>query len=303
MFPYLSPAFQRFIAPAQERAEFWRTTLGFIFVVTIFLIAAVVLALGTTIIGEIFTPGLGESLMYEIQSGQTIFATLSSLGLIALMIPALWLVLRLLHKRSLRTLLGPSGKIIWRLWLGAAAVILVLAVVDAIATFASAELTQQMSFLKWTAWLAPSLVLLFLQTTAEEMVFRGYLLQQLAARFKSRWIWWVLPSVIFGAFHWNPVTFGANAWMVVGTTTLMGLILSDITARFGSLSPAMGLHFANNLVVMLLMNSPGQLSGMSLYLYGIDLKSPQLATSMLVSLVAMTFGYAIFMLIMRRRRL
>ena len=303
MFPYLSPAFQRFIAPAQERAEFWRTTLGFILVVTIFLIAAVVLAIGTTIIGELFTPGLGESLMYEIQSGQTIFATLSSLGLIALMIPALWLVLRLLHKRSLRTLLGPSGKINWRLWRGAAVVILILAAVDAIATFASTELTQQMSFVKWTAWLAPSLVLLFLQTTAEELVFRGYLLQQLAARFKSRWIWWVLPSVIFGAFHWNPVTFGANAWMVVGTTTLMGLILSDITARFGSLSPAMGLHFANNLVVMLLMNSPGQLSGMSLYLYGIDLKSPQLATSMLVSLVAMTFGYAIFMLIMRRRRL
>ena len=112
-----------------------------------------------------------------------------------------------------------------------------------------------------------------------------------------------MPSLIFGAFHWNPVTYGVNAWMVVGTTTLMGLILSDITARFGSLSPAMGLHFANNLVVMVLMNSPGQLSGLSLYLYGIDLKSPQLGNSMLISLAAMTFAYAIFMLIMRRRRL
>ncbi len=303
MFPHFSPAFQRFVAPAQDRPEIWRTVLGIILVFAIFLGITLGLGLAAAFLGEYIEPGLGQSIMYQIEGGRTIFATFTMLGLIATMIPALWLVLRVLHKRPLRTLLGPSGRINWRLWKNAAAIILILAAIDAIATYVSTDLVQQMPLIKWLTWLAPALLLLFLQTTAEEMVFRGYLQQQLAARFKSRWIWWVLPSAIFGIAHFNPGQFGANAWIVVAITTLMGLILADVTARFGSLSPAMGLHFANNLVVMLFMNTPGQLSGMSFYLYSMDMQSTELKSAMLVSLAALLIGYGIFMLIMRRRRL
>lgn len=303
MFPHFSPAFQRFVAPAQKRSEIWRTILGFVLVFALFLLTTLHLGLGTAFLGEFIEPGLGESLIREVGEGRTIFATFAMLTLIATMIPSLWLILRFLHKRPLRTLLGPSGKVDWRLWKGAAAIILILAAIDATATYLSTDLVQQMPLLKWLSWLAPALFILFLQTTAEEMVFRGYLQQQLAARFKSRWIWWVLPSAIFGLGHFNPALFGGNAWIVVAITMLMGLILADVTARFGSLSPAMGLHFANNLVVMLFMNTPGQLSGMSLYLYSMDMQSTELKYAMLVSLSAMLVGYVIFMLIMRQRRL
>jgi len=303
MFPHFSPAFQRFVAPAQERAEIWRTLIGIGLVFGLFLLTTIVLGLLTAIGGEVLQPGLGERLMREVEEGRTIFATLAMLALISSFIPALWLVLRFLHKRKLRTLLGPSGKIDWRLWKFAAGIILLLAVVDAVTTFATTDLVQQMPLTKWLTWLAPSLLFLFLQTSAEELVFRGYLQQQLAARFKSRWIWWFLPSALFGIGHFNPALFGGNAILVVAITTLMGLILADITARFGSLSPAMGLHFANNLVVMLFMNSPGQLSGMSFYLYDANLQSPEMKFGLIISLASMVIGYVIFMLIMRRRRL
>ncbi len=303
MFPHLSPAFQAFIAPAQARSEVWRTILGLVLVFTLFLLTSLLLGIGTAFLGEYIEPGLGASLMREVQKGRTIFATFAMLTLIATMIPALWLILRFLHKRPLRTLLGPTGRIDWRLWRGAAAIILALGVIDATTTFFTADLIQQMPLIKWLIWLAPALFILFLQTTAEEMVFRGYLQQQLAARFKSRWVWWVLPSAIFGLAHFNPTLFGNNAWIVVAITGLMGLILADVTARFGSLAPAMGLHFANNLVVMLFMNTPGQLSGMSFYLYSADMQSPQMKSAMLISLASMLVGYGIFMVIMRRRRL
>ena len=303
MFPHLSPAFQAFIAPAQERSEVWRTILGLVLVFTLFLLTSLLLGIGTAFLGEYIEPGLGARLMREVETGRTIFATFAMLTLIATMIPALWLILRFLHKRPLRTLLGPTGRIDWRLWRGAAAIILALGVIDATTTFFTADLIQQMPLVKWLVWLAPALFILFLQTTAEEMVFRGYLQQQLAARFKSRWIWWVLPSALFGLAHFNPTLFGSNAWIVVAITGLMGLILADVTARFGSLAPAMGLHFANNLVVMLLMNTPGQLSGMSFYLYSADMQSPQMKSAMLISLATMLVGYGIFMVIMRRRRL
>ncbi|MEO1919596.1 MAG: CPBP family intramembrane glutamic endopeptidase [Paracoccaceae bacterium] len=303
MLPHLSPAFQRFIAPAQLRSEIWRTILGMVLILAIFLLTTLVFGLGTAFIGEDIEPGLGEDLMRQIQGGRTIFATFGALAMIAALTPALWLVLRFLHKRPLRTLLGPSGRINWKLWKAGAAIILILGIGDAITTFLTADLIQQMSLIKWLTWLAPALVILFLQTTAEELVFRGYLQQQLAARFKSRWIWWFLPSFIFGLGHFNPALFGGNAVFVVAITTLTGLVLADVTARFGSLSPAMGLHFANNLVVILLLNSPGQLSGVSLYLHNVDLKSDHLSNTMIISLAATLTGYIIFMLIMRRRRL
>ncbi|MCK4861109.1 MAG: CPBP family intramembrane metalloprotease [Rhodobacteraceae bacterium] len=303
MFPHFSPAFQAFVAPAQARSEIWRTILGLVLVFAIFLLTTLLLGLGTAFLGEYIEPGLGQSLMHEVEEGRTIFATFAMLFLIATMIPALWLILKFLHKRPLHTLLGPTGTVNWRLWRGAAAIILILAAIDATTTVLTTELLQQMPLIKWLTWLAPALILLFLQTTAEEMVFRGYLQQQLAARFKSRWAWWVLPSVIFGLAHYNPTLFGGNAWIIVAVTTLMGMILADVTARFGSLSAAMGLHFANNLVVMLFLNSPGQLSGMSFYLYSVDMQSAQMKTAMLISLAAMLVGYGIFMLIMRRRRL
>ena len=50
----------------------------------------------------------------------------------------------------------------------------------------------------------PALALIFLQASAEEAVFRGYLLQQLRARFRSPLVWAVLPALLFGAAAFRP---------------------------------------------------------------------------------------------------
>jgi len=111
----------------------------------------------------------------------------------------------------------------------------------------------------------PALVALAIQTGAEELVFRGYLQQQLAARFASPVVWALLPSVGFGMLHYDPATLGANAWLVVGATGLFGLIAADLTARSGTLGMAWGLHFANNFVALALIAPLGDLSGLALF--------------------------------------
>lgn len=58
MFPHFSPAFQRFVAPAQERPEIWRTTLGIILVFAIFLLTTLILGLGTAFWANILSPDL-----------------------------------------------------------------------------------------------------------------------------------------------------------------------------------------------------------------------------------------------------
>jgi membrane protease YdiL (CAAX protease family) len=107
--------------------------------------------------------------------------------------------------------------------------------------------------------------LLLLQVTSEELVFRGYLQQQLAARFDSRWIWYVLPSVLFGFLHYDTEIMGSNAWIVVAHTTIFGMIAADVTARTGNLGAAIGLHFANNLFALTIISLDGSLSGLGLY--------------------------------------
>lgn len=303
MLPRHSPAFLEFIEPAREKSQFWRTLLGFVLIAAVFLGLTVVLIIGLVFIMEQKQLGLGYSLTAQLQQGRTIFATLASLGMIALVIPPLWLVMRFLHKRPLRSLISPNLAINWSQWRTGAFIVLAIGSVSAAITFATTEVTQQMPISTWLMWSIPAVALLFLQTTAEELFFRGYLLQQLAARFKSRWIWWVIPALIFGSLHYNPTIFGDNAWYVVATTVLMGLILADITTRFGSLSAAMGLHFANNLIVMMFLNSAGQLSGISLFLYETNLRSPDFRTAILFSIGSMLLGYGIFLMIMRRRRL
>ena len=302
MFPHLSPAFQAFIAPAQERSEIWRTILGFLLFALLYVLIIVIATLGIYFGGNAIQPDHGTNLVQEIREMSTTFATSVALIGVVIMLPPLWLILRYLHKRPLSSLLGPSGKIDWRLWRVAAMIVILLAFVDISSSFFNYQVTQQYALSMWFILLAPGLLLVFLQTTTEELLFRGYLQQQLAARFKSPLIWWFLPSIIFGLGHYDPSTFGQNTWLIVGIITVVGLILADVTARFGSLAPAMGLHFANN-AAMLFIASDGDMSGFSLYVSKVDLKSPETGTSMMIYLGVMLTCYLIFMLIMRRRRL
>ncbi len=297
------PAFEAFVAPARARAEVWRTLLGFVMIAILFVVVTITVSVSAMWLGEQVRPGLGARLARGLQSGDAPFGTLALLGILGFMIPVLAVVLRVLHKRRLGSLIGPAGRISWRVWGWCAAAVLALGAVNAAVTFATEDVTRQWPLLAWLPLAVAGLVFVFLQTSAEELVFRGYLQQQLAARFHSRWAWQVVPALLFGSMHWNPDTFAGNAWFVVGVATVMGLITADITYRLGTLSAAMGLHFANNVVVMVFLNVRGQLSGVSLFLYNQDAKSPDTGISLLFSAAAMIAIYGVFVFIHRRRRL
>lgn len=297
-----SPAFDAYVEPARENNEIWRTILGFVLVAATFLAIVAFLSAVVILIGEARQLGLGYKLVFELQGGRSVFATFAAVGSITILLPALWIVVHFLHRRSIFSLIAPNNRISWRYWQIAAMVVALIGIADMILTFSTTEATQQLTIARWIPLAFIAAVLVFLQTAAEELIFRGYLQQQLAARFQSRWIWLVLPSVGFGALHWNPGTFGGNAWLVIVVATLIGLIAGDMTARLGNLSAAMGMHFANNILVFIFLNVPGQSSGVALYLHDLDAKSPEIAVGMGMSIVIMIVIYSVFLMIMRQRR-
>ena len=100
-----------------------------------------------------------------------------------------------------------------------------------------------------------SIVMIPLQTTLEEIIFRGYLLQGFGVLFKNRWMPLLITSTLFGLLHlWNPEIdkLGIHLiWYYIGT----GLFLGLITLMDEGLELALGFHAANNLVTALLVTA------------------------------------------------
>lgn len=114
----------------------------------------------------------------------------------------------------------------------------------------------------WNFKLIPFLILVLIgtilipiQTSTEEYVFRGYLMQGFAILAKNKWFPLLMTSLIFGSMHWfNPeVTKMGNIIMIyyIGT----GLFLGIITLMDEGIELALGFHAANNLIGALLITS------------------------------------------------
>lgn len=96
----------------------------------------------------------------------------------------------------------------------------------------------------WTAaWvsLAIVVVLVPVQATAEEVIFRGLFMQVLGSWLKSPWFGILIPSVGFALGH----IYDIWGLLQVG---LMGVFAAWLTWRTGGLEAAMAIHIVNNLV-------------------------------------------------------
>lgn len=94
-----------------------------------------------------------------------------------------------------------------------------------------------------------------LQTSFEEYLMRGYLMQGLGVILKNRWLPLIITSLVFGLLHGlNPEVDKLGPIMMVfyiGT----GLVLGIMTLMDDGLELALGFHAANNMFTALLVTS------------------------------------------------
>lgn len=254
-----SAAFEAFVAPARARPALWRLLAGLV------LAAALWLGAAAGLLGGAASAGAGPR--------ATLLLYLASFGGLGL---GTALAVRLLHRRPAASLLGPGGFRPGAFGL-AVAVIAALALATAVVTLAIAPPVRQATVGAWLALLAPALALVLVQTAAEELFFRGYLTQALAARFRSPLAWALLPSLAFGALHWDGGAYGGDAWLAVAAAAVVGLALADVTAVTGNLSAAIGLHFANNVAALLVVAMPGPTAALALWVSPVDALHPMRA--------------------------
>jgi len=258
----MTPAFKTFVAPARQRNQLWRLALG-VFVIGLCWVG------GTFIVlfgGQILLGGNGLlAASAEVQDGSTPFGMailfLTFLGLLA----GPMLAAKLLHKRGPASLTGPIGAMLGD-FLRVMPTIIVFYVAVLVLWLLVYDPTPNLLFSQWLVILPIGLAGLLVQTLAEELAFRGYLMQQLAARFRSPIIWMGLPSLAFGMLHYTGQYGGQIGILVVLATGVFGLAAADLTRRTGNIGAAWALHLSNNAVAILFLATEGNLAGMSLWL-------------------------------------
>jgi membrane protease YdiL (CAAX protease family) len=133
---------------------------------------------------------------------------------------------------------------------------------------------------------------LLIQVSAEELLFRGYLQSQLAARGLHKSIWILLPSVLFGLLHYDPTVMGEAAPWIVIWTIGFGILAADLTARSGTLGPAIAFHFAVNFMAIALIGFGDYLGGLTLYIYPFSVTETERLMSYLpVDAIGMLLAY------------
>ncbi|MEP2642529.1 CPBP family intramembrane glutamic endopeptidase [Roseobacter sp.] len=269
-------AHETLITPVRETAQIWRLVLGMS-------IAAGVYLLCNQTFFQTLYGWQGQNAQRFAQNlvrGDTPFAMYLLLFSFGFMVLGIAIALKVAHKREFTTLTGNLRQCCAQF----GAVFTVLIVINAAIWILppwgmGAPLVPNVNPGLWVVILPVSLMSVLVQVSAEEVLFRGYLQQQLAARFRSPAVWILLPSVLFGLGHYIPDDAGTNAQAIAVWATVFGVLMADLTARAGTLGPAIAVHFVNNVTAILIVSLPDDMSGLALYLTPFSLADAEIVQS------------------------
>lgn len=184
----------------------------------------------------------------------------SNLGLALLMLPlvlgliVLIFMVRWFHNRSYKELINGANKIRWKRFFTGAAFWVVLMLITYIVEYIidPANFVLQFDLFSFIPLIFISLLLIPLQTSFEELAFRGYLAQGIGVWTKNRWMVWIIPSVLFGLLHYdNPEVKEFGFWLMMPQYIFFGMIFGLISILDDGIELAMGVHAANNVFLSL----------------------------------------------------
>lgn len=286
--------FDRFVHPARARPG-----LGWLMAGLVLTLAVYALTLSGVMLGVAALAGPDRIAGWSaaLVSGETPWAVIVLLGTFAGMGLGPMLAAGLLHRRPAATLFG--GGVARDFAVGATVTALALLAVTLLVP-ASVGVARNAPSDVYMAFLLPALVGLLVQTGAEEVLFRGYLQSQLAARFDHPAVWMGVPSVVFGLLHYTPGAAGENAPWLVLSATAFGLAAADLVRVTGNIGAGWGLHFVNNCTAVLVVALDGSLSGLAYWRTetGVEALSPVL---LLQDVVTTAIVWALIRLWLARR--
>lgn len=162
----------------------------------------------------------------------------------------------IVHGRSIRSLVAPLHKFRWnivaKVLMFEAGGLIVLGFGPRVVGLTGGLELSGFSF-RHVVWFLPLAALIFLQTSGEDVLFKGYLLRQLGA---ATAVFWLAPVVITVGFVWlhlgNP-DLDETLWLLLPLFVASELVIIYLMLRTAGMEVPLTLHWTNNAVIFLLI--------------------------------------------------
>lgn len=194
------------------------------------------------------------ALMSLIDSNLNLFLMLLSfaIGLLALLF-----VVKFIHKQTINSLTTSRKKIDWRrFWFSFILWGFVTVIFIALEFLASPEnYVLNFDLIPFLVLFTIAVIMVPLQTSFEEYLFRGYLMQGLGVLSKNRWVPLFITSIAFGLLHIANPEIEKIGYILLIHYIGTGFLLGIMTLMDEGLELALGFHAANNLIASLLLTA------------------------------------------------
>lgn len=237
----------------QGKNSWWRYLLG------IFIILFLGLIVGTILVYIAFYSLsyyiIADNLLEEFKPIQDLIASSYFINYVFANFPyifyllGIFISLRWLHKRRFLTLVGADTKVRWQRLFQAFAIWFVIQSILIFISYLIEPGNFEFTFkpVEWFLLLACALILTPIQTSTEELFFRGYILQGLGLITKQPLILMIINGILFMLPHLaNPEVQRGFLWMALYYFAV-GVFCTLLTLKDNRLELALGVHAANNL--------------------------------------------------------
>jgi membrane protease YdiL (CAAX protease family) len=226
----------------------WRSVAGVIFGISLFLLVSTVVSQALVMVSwatmagdQVYADYFAKAFAFEMPIGMLSV----NIGL-ATLIPISWVLMAMLHQMRPRWLSSVQPRIRWRYLFGCLAIAaVVLNGVMLLSTTVGEDLTYNPQ-----PGLAGFVVVILLtspiQAVAEEIFFRGYLLQALGSLVAKPWFGVIASALVFALLH------GTQNLPLFIDRLAFGLLAGLLVWRTGGLEAGIAAHVINNVFAYLI---------------------------------------------------
>lgn len=280
-----------------EKNKFWKYLLGLLIITGAAFLGQIPM-LGAILFQTFFKgksyPTTDAELLHFFEPNLNLFLLLFSY---VVALGGIYLVVRFLHHQTFISIVTARKKIDWKRVLFSFLIWSGFTIFSTLVAYYSDPTDFEINFqpIPFLILLIIATLLVPIQTSVEELIFRGYLMQGFANLSKNKWLPLLMTSAIFGLLHLsNPeVSKLGNIIMVyyIGT----GLLLGIMTLMDDGMELALGFHAANNLIGALLITSDW--SAFQTYSIFKDVSQPEAGFDVILPVVVvypillLIFGY------------
>ena len=164
-----------------------------------------------------------------------------------------------IHKRPILSVFTGRKGLDWmRICTSFVIVFFLLSIISAVQVYFSDDIVWSFEWDTFLPLLLIACIMIPIQTTIEELLFRGYLLQGIKRRLGSNIQAVVLSGFFFGLIHMGNPEIETIGVHVLSHYVLLGLFLGLLTLFDNGLELSMGFHAANNIFAALMISSDWQ---------------------------------------------